>query len=428
MNTETIVAINLGIFLVAGLIIGIGTYRQEKQYRERLKRLVHDLKDKLDDALQKNRELERQLSNSSDSPVQKQDVSREAGVNHAINSLRQQLQQRDHKIKLLEEFSNRNAGDDDQGVLGDIVHDLRHELDVSKAHVEELERELADTSILRARVSQLSKQEGHHRSMANTLREKLDEARRRLADVLHLSKKSKSLQQDNEMLGDRVDELASKNIHLTAERDSLSAMYNELANKESYQRKQIEMLEQRLQKARLPENDSDAQEEPLTDAELQARVEELEAELDEVRNELERTLREKSMVETHMISMDQAASQLDQREEELERLKKEHETLEMHFLMDQSQDQDALADDTYDNSSVSEATDMDFAGLEEALREDNVEFVGQRLELLISNRLWRLKPLLLQAKIPIQARYFYRSPNSGKNLSMPRSRWQSSLR
>ncbi|GAA5316087.1 MAG: hypothetical protein AseanaTS_12920 [Candidatus Pelagadaptatus aseana] len=378
MNTEAIIAINLGIFLVAAIIIGIGTYRQELKYRNRLKKLVHDLKDRLDEALQRNRELEGRLTNSASTasePEQKHDVSREAGMNHALNSLRQQLQMRDQKIKLLEEYSSRAPGDDDKQLLGAIVDDLRQELDSSRAHVESLERDVADTSILRSRVSQLSKEEGRHRSIANTLRQKLDEARSRLSEVLHLSKRSERLQEDNQRLGDRVDELSSKAVHLTAERDSLSAMYNELSNKESYQRKQIEMLEQQLESAYTPQE----QNEPVTDSELQARVEELEAELDEVRNELERTLKEKTMVETHMISMDKAASKLDQREEELQRLKKEHETLEMHFLMDQEQRETSASSTAGADKAVGDSGELDFEALEQAIKQDNVEFVGQRV-------------------------------------------------
>ncbi|BFM17874.1 hypothetical protein R50073_40570 [Maricurvus nonylphenolicus] len=377
MNTELIIALNLAILLVAGIVIAIGTYRNEIKYRQRLKRLADSLKDKLEETLKRNRELEEELSRARvDATAQAvgnpEDV--EADVKHALNSLKQQLDLRNKKIEMLEEFKSRHSGEPgaDTEELDSIIDGLRQELEVSRAHVESLEKDVADNRILRTRVSQLSREEGRHRSTANKLRDKLADASRNLAEMMHLSKKAEGLQKDNVRLHQQVNDLSTKTEYLTTERDNLSAMYNEAANKERFQRKRIAQLEQQLVEERAQSVNAP------TDTELQAKVEALEAELDEVRNELERTLKEKAMIETHMLAMDKAASQLDQREAEFERLKKEHETLEMHFLMDSAEDNSPLQVEVESNAVADPHVELEFEALSESLAEDNIEFVGQK--------------------------------------------------
>lgn len=391
MNTELIIALNLAILLVAGIVIAIGTYRNEIKYRLRLKRLADSLKDKLEDTLKRNRELEEELSRArvgataqavgSTADTGAVDASAEAvatDVKHALNTLKQQLDLRDKKIEMLEEFKSRHSGEPggDMDMLDSIIDGLRQELEVSRAQVESLEKDVADNRILRTRVSQLSREEGRHRSTANKLRDKLADASRSLAEMMHLSKKAESLQKDNVRLHQQVNDLSINTEHLTTERDNLSAMYNEAANKERFQRKRIAQLEQQLEAERAQSTGAAGGE--ATDAELQSKVDALEAELDEVRNELERTLKEKSMIETHMLAMDKAASQLDQREAEFERLKKEHETLEMHFLMDSEAKEASLQVDAGSSTLTENTAALEFAGLSESLTEDNVEFVAPK--------------------------------------------------
>lgn len=378
MNTELIIALNLAILLMAGIIIAIGTYRNEIKYRQRLKRLADSLKDKLEETLQRNRELEEELSRARvavTSQAVKSSGEVDADVKHALNSLKQQLDVRDKKIVMLEEFKSRHAGElgSDLELLDSIVDGLRQELEVSRTQVASLEKDAADNRILRSRVSQLSREEGRHRSTANTLRDKLADASRSLAEMMHLSKKAESLQKDNVRLYREVDDLSTKTEYLITERDNLSAMFNEVSNKERFQRKHIAQLEQQLEEERAQSVYDEG------DVELQAKVEALQAELDEVRNELKRTLKEKAMIETHMLAMDKAASQLDQREAEFERLKKEHETLEMHFLMEPEVKQTALQVEVGGGDFAGSDVGLEFEALSESLAEDNIEFVAPKV-------------------------------------------------
>jgi hypothetical protein len=344
MNTELIIALNLAILLLAGVIVAVGTYRHEIKYRKRLKSLAQNLKEKLEETQQRNRELEQELSKAGvavSPPVIEANSDSDSDLSHALTSLKKQLQVRDEKIALLEEFKNKRTDipDADAELLNDVVEGLKLELELSRDQIEVLEREVADTRILRSRVSVLSQEEDRHRSMANKMRDKLKDASHRLSDMMHLSKKAENLQRDNVKLDARVTELSGKTANLTVERDKLSAMLNEVSNKERFQRKRITQLERALDQVHSDQVKAEQRnaEPPEADADLLAKIEVLESELEEVRGELERTLKEKAMIETHMVAMDNAATTLEQKEEEFERLKKEHETLELHFLMEDTE-------------------------------------------------------------------------------------------
>jgi Chemotaxis phosphatase CheX len=381
MNTELIIALNLAILLLAGVIVAIGTYRHEIKYRQRLKSLAQNLKEKLEEAQQRNRELEQELSKAgvAASPsVIETNSDCDTGLSHAVTSLKKQLQVRDKKIALLEDFKNKRTDipEADAELLNDVIEGLKQELELSRDQIEVLEREVADTRILRSRVSVLSQEEDRHRSMANKMRDKLKDASNRLSDMMHLSKKAENLQRDNVKLDARVTELSGKTANLTVERDKLSAMLNEVSNKERFQRKRITQLERALDQvhsdqvkveqrnAEPPETDAGS------DAELVAKIEALESELEEVRGELERTLKEKAMIETHMVAMDNAATTLEQKEEEFERLKKEHETLELHFLMEDDENKGSSIVDTRELPAAQQGFAME---LEDTLLDDGNE-------------------------------------------------------
>lgn len=377
MNTELIIALNLGILLLAGVIVAIGTYRHEIKYRERLKSLAQNLKQKLEEAQQRNRELEKELSRIGvvvSPPAVEANSDSESGLSHAVTSLKKQLQMRDKKIALLENFKKKRTDipEADAELLNDVIGGLRQELELSRDQIEVLEREVADTRILRSRVSVLSQEEDRHRSMANKMRDKLKDASHRLSDMMHLSKKAENLQRDNVKLDARVTELSGKTANLTVERDKLSAMLNEVSNKERFQRKRITQLERALEQAHSNQVSAEQRnaEPPETDADLLAKIEALESELEEVRGELERTLKEKAMIETHMVAMDSAATTLEQKEEEFERLKKEHETLELHFLMEDNENKGSTIVDTRELPDTQQGFAME---LEDALLDEGNE-------------------------------------------------------
>ncbi len=382
MNTELIIALNLAILLLAGVIVAIGTYRHEIKYRKRLKSLAQNLKEKLEEAQQRNRELEQELSRAgvaASPPAIEANSDSDSGLSHAVTSLKKQLQVRDKKIALLEDFKNKRTDipKADAELLNDVIEGLKQELEFSRDQIEVLEREVADTRILRSRVSVLSQEEDRHRSMANKMRDKLKDASNRLSDMMHLSKKAENLQRDNVKLDARVTELSGKTANLTVERDKLSAMLNEVSNKERFQRKRITQLERALDQVHSNQahsNQVKAEQrnaEPVeSDAELVAKIEALESELEEVRGELERTLKEKAMIETHMVAMDNAATTLEQKEEEFERLKKEHETLELHFLMEDDENKGSSIVDTRELPAAQQGFAME---LEDTLLDDDNE-------------------------------------------------------
>jgi len=335
----TTIAVNLGILLLASWVIGIVIFL----------RLIKD-KEELEAALLKSREKIKKLKQAqkqstpvppsippaSEFPLEPVTLDENGDealyLLDAFNNLSNDLVAKEKQLALLTKLHAEQLGllegsegnDSSNEVMNNhqetkkIIDKLQHDLKINQRVISQLETKLREGQDKDGRIAVLEETEKRLRTRIAQLKKNKEQAAA-LADGLRKANdKKQSLIRNNEKLKRNIKELSTASQEQLETINKISSELEKVSKLERHQRNIIGELKVKLHSEKSTTNDS-------------AVVAELEEQLQKTSETLERTLKEKEFIESHILEMDKALDQTKETEEALERARKEIETLEMYF-------------------------------------------------------------------------------------------------
>jgi hypothetical protein len=367
VNAEfiTIIAVNLGILLLVswglGIFIFIGLVRDKHALEDALAKLREKNKNQASSNKTTIPTLTETDSNQNQekdyplSPVysELEDESALMLLN-TIDTLSNNLKDKEQQILTLSQLHDQQQVLlEEQNTDPELANDLLNNHLESKVLIEKLENDLASSQgLIKSMEAKL--REGQDKDSRIAILEETEQRLRKrvdslkngekkallLADGLKKSNaKNQKLKSDNEILKRNIKELANVSQEQMATIRKINDELERVSRLEKHQRSVIDDLEKQIRKS---SNETGVD----NTEELKA----LEDQLNHVNETLERTIREKEFVESHLMEMDKSLQNAKETEAALERARKEIETLEMYFpeFSDEDVDSAKTAEDTHE--------------------------------------------------------------------------------
>jgi len=335
----TAIAANLAILLLASWVIGLFIFI----------RLIKD-KEELEAALIENRKKTKELkkalaaaqSNSPAPPAPTPEFALEPVVIDddaslylldAFNNLSNDLLEKEKQLALLAKLHTEqqhlledldNTPDSSDEIMANhhetkkIIDKLQHDLTINKRVIQQLETKLREGQDRDGRIAVLEETERRLRVRVNQLKKNKEQATALADGLKKANDKKKALIRDNDMLKRNLKSLSNASKEQLATISKISSELERATNLEKHQRHVISELEIKLNTEKSTTNDAVA-------------VAALEEQLQLTSETLDRTLKEKEFIESHLLEMDKALEETKETEAALERARKEIETLEMYF-------------------------------------------------------------------------------------------------
>lgn len=225
-----------------------------------------------------------------------------------LNQLKDQFEVKKENLSTLEDLNNQQEAslamwqsDDNKEVYNDIksqlkqsqalIDQLQNDVDKSQLTIELLENQVLDSEFQSNRINILEKSEKRLKKQM-TANKGNDEKLQQLADGLKTAKrKNQTLSRDNYQLKQNINKLSNASDKQLALIKKISNELEKASQLEEYQNQKISQLQKRLTSEKAQDSDSNA-------------TKTLEKELQEMNDKLERTIREKEFIESHLIEMD----------------------------------------------------------------------------------------------------------------------------
>jgi hypothetical protein len=335
----TAIAANLAILLLASWVIGLFIFIRTTKDKEELEAALTQCRKKIKQLkkAQATKQFNSPTLPTPEFPLEPVIIDENGDESlyllDAFNNLSNDLLEKEKQLAslaklhteqqhLLEDLDNTAESRGD--VMGNhhdtkkIIDKLQHDLKINQRVIRQLEGKLREGQDKDGRIAVLEETERRLRARVDQLKKNKEQAAA-LADGLKKSnEKKQALIRDNEMLKRNIKSLSNASKEQLATINEISSELERATNLEQHQRRVISGLEIKLQLEKSTTNDSGA-------------VAELEEQLQHTSETLERTLKEKEIIEYHLLDMDKALEDIKETEAALERARKEIETLEMYF-------------------------------------------------------------------------------------------------
>ena len=330
-----VIIVNLGILLFTSWILGIVIFNRQLKDKQALEKELASTQKKL--------HKQAKDPNYPLSPILKgQEDDDSLDLLHTMDVLNSDLMDKERQLSVLSEMNAKQqalvealqAQTSEESVSDLLTHQketevmlakLQSELNLSQHRVKELENKLREGQDKNSRIAILEETEKRLRSRLEQVKKGGEQAST-LADGLRTANdKNKALIQQNQKLGidnrklkDNIHQLANASQEQQETIQKLTTEIDRAAKLERYQRGVINDLKSDLKKEKGKQENSE-------------QIATLEAKLGEITEALERTVREKEFIESHLVEMDKALENAKETEAALDRARKEIETLEMYF-------------------------------------------------------------------------------------------------
>jgi hypothetical protein len=311
-NASLAIIINLTLFLVAVTVVSIYTVKQLKSERNRLIGVVQRLKEKSEN-INKNPESTNIQNISVEFEEQQQRIE-------ALTRLHDQQQQ------LILNLSSEDAPRDAKKAAKQLIEEsaksallitsLQDDLSRNKNNVLRLAERVRDGNDLRVQLDDLKAIEQSQQATINSLKNQVKTAQLSAtpSNTPDKAGSNQAVDKNNKKLNEQVDTLTKNILKQRNYSLELRTKLEATSQREQEYVMQIKMLEDRFDEG--------------VDSQLLAN---LETEIEQLKDELDRTLREKEFIETHLVTMDEMTDDTSETKEALERAYREIETLEKFF-------------------------------------------------------------------------------------------------
>jgi myosin heavy subunit len=347
VNTEfiTIIAVNLGILLVVSWVLGIfifiGLLKEKSSLEAALQKSRDKLKKQKAATPQVQPESIPTLTQTEEkdfplSPVYSEQEDESAlYLLNTIDNLSNNLRDKEQQLSALSELHNKQQVlIEEQDSSQSLSMDLLANHNESKVLIDKLETDLRNSqAMIESLESKL--REGQDKDSRIAILEETEQRLRKRVDTLKDNEKKALL------LADGLKKANAKNQRLTTDNNKLKQSIKDLANVSQEQMETIRKINNELDRVSRLElhqrsvinelEDQIKQISKHTGAGSTEELNALEEQLNHVNETLERTIREKEFVESHLMEMDKSLQNAKETEAALERARKEIETLEMYF-------------------------------------------------------------------------------------------------
>lgn len=336
----TTIAVNLGILLLASWVVGIVIFIRLIKDKEALESALIRSRQKIKKLKQAQAHLPQELPSTPaadpDFPLEPVVLDENADealyLLDAFTNLSNDLVAKEKQLALLSKLHAEQQGllegwegsDSSGEVMANhqetqkIIDKLQHDLKINQRVINQLEIKLREGQDKDGRIAVLEETENRLRTRIAQLKQNKEQAAVLADGLKKANDKQKSLIRDNDKLKRNIKELSNASQEQLATIHKISSELEKATQLERHQRNIISDLEVKLHSEKSTTNDSSV-------------VAELEEQLQKTSETLERTLKEKEFIESHIVEMDKALDQTKETEEALERARKEIETLEMYF-------------------------------------------------------------------------------------------------
>lgn len=313
MNLAQLIAINLGIMLIASWVFG-GLI---------IARLLKERDDSSDKTSSNQKKDKNQQTNPTNAD---EDEPAPTNLLGAMNNLSNNLLEKEKHIgqlskiqqeqkALLKEHKIEDAFSEQQQASEKIISKLQSELSESRQALDAMEQTLRQGYDKDSRIAILEETEDRLRERITNLKQQGEQVSQ-LAEGLQKSKKqNQGLQAENTQLRKNLKELSNASEKQLETIRKMNRELEQVSQLESHQRKIINELEKKLSQEKSGDNDH-------------AQIEKLENDLKRTTETLKRTLREKDFIEMHLLEMDKALSNTEAMEEKLKESQQKREAIE----------------------------------------------------------------------------------------------------
>ncbi|MBX2807224.1 MAG: chemotaxis protein CheX [Cellvibrionaceae bacterium] len=334
------IGLNLGILLIASWVLGLLVFTRLLKDKQSLERQLLALKQSSKQQSQQQSQqqpTQAQTTAVPEYPLEPLTHPETAAATedflNTINRLKNELSNNEQQLLALSKLQDQQHAtlhqQQDQAIDSDtlldnhaqsqhIIAQLQLDLSHSQATIGELENTLQQNHHKDERIAILEKNEQRLHERVNSLKNSQSQLTQLAEGLRAANEKNKSLSTENTKLKNNLKILGNVSKEQLATISKISAELDKASKLEQHQQQLILQLKDKLIDARKKDNNHD-------------QVSALELELKELSATLERTLREKDFIESHLIEMDKSLEKTKETEQALRKAQAEIEKLGEKF-------------------------------------------------------------------------------------------------